>query len=235
MLNITHCLQRPWRVAFYFFGLPSDCCKSAGEIFLFHKWHFLKWTLKPFSPLSFLSLFFSLTLPLTRFPPTCFAFLPACSFSPPLSSGKVSNLFFLCVCVFLFIFFSWRRELELRQGAFGPAWVKSSNNSRRVHLSVRLSVRPATKRARLPCCRGDDRDAGGLLMHFFLCSSTRKRQRRLTGYWKDWDPGLNWWVKISILVLLSNLCLVYVKGCQVRWGGACLSGLRLLFIFKVWI
>lgn len=133
---------------FLFFCLASDRCKSACEIFLFHKWHFLKWTLKPFSPLSFLIFpFFHLlsrslySLPLA---------LPSCPLVLSLHLSLLGRwvIFFLCR---VFFFFSpgeenssWGKELLAQLELKALIIVGES-----IFQSVSLSIQPPSEHAGL--------------------------------------------------------------------------------------
>lgn len=202
-----------------FFVLGLIVVKLLVRFFsVFHKLHFMKWTPKPFSPLSFLCFFFF------SFSPTHFLLHSHLLSCLPVLSLHLSVpgrwVIFLC-------FFSWRGERELRQGALAQLELKALIIvGASIFQSVRPAIHPVTKWACSPCCRGDGRGAGGQLMYYFcLCSLTRKRQKRLTGYWRDWDLGLNWWVKTFTLYFYFSSYVLTLLICQVIGKKICFKGM----------
>lgn len=190
--NPSSCFMVPGPGILFFKGLmavgSSELSLSFIRCLLLDKYQSLVAPTPPCSLCFFSLLFFC------SFSPTHFLFHSHLLSCPPalpllpLCSGVVSNLLF---------FYLSERERERGEGAearsCGPASVKSSNNSQRIHLSIQPARSGVALVIKLACslrCRGDGRGAGGRLM-FYLCLSllTRKRQKKLTGYWRDWDPG----------------------------------------------
>lgn len=185
--NPSSCFMVPGPGILFFKGLmavgSSELSLSFIRCLLLDKYQSLVAPTPPCSLCFFSLLFFC------SFSPTHFLFHSHLLSCPPalpllpLCSGVVSNL----------LFFIWAREREkgervLRQGAAAQLQLKAL-------IIVNASISPSSRQEviKLACslrCRGDGRGAGGRLM-FYLCLSllTRKRQKKLTGYWRDWDPG----------------------------------------------
>lgn len=190
--NPSSCFMVPGPGILFFKGLmavgSSELSLSFIRCLLLDKYQSLVAPTPPCSLCFFLFFFSALSLPLIFCStPTCF----------PARLLFLSYLSAQGWWVIFYFLSEWERERERGEGAearsCGPASVKSSNNSQRIHLSIQPARSGVALVIKLACslrCRGDGRGAGGRLM-FYLCLSllTRKRQKKLTGYWRDWDPG----------------------------------------------